>query len=109
MAINDFALACSIDGSVAGYFTYHEHTMLVIIAEQEAKFGRNNFRSIEPFMESLVSHESLHVIINRIESIEASDSLDDIEVIVEYQGIKMQVTLNNILFANDNSGIVIPF
>ena len=109
MAINDFALACSIDGSIAGYFTYHKHTMLIIMAEQEAKSGINNFRSIEPFMESLVSHESLHVIINRIESIEASDSLDDIEVIVEYDGIKMQVTLNNIFFANDNSGLALPF
>lgn len=109
MAIDDFAIACSIDGSVTGYFTYHKHTMLIILAEQEAKLGINNFKSIEPFMESLVSHESLHIIINRIESIEASDSLDDIEVRVEYQGIKMQVTLNNILFANDNSGLVIPF
>ncbi len=109
MAINDFALACSIDGSIAGYFTYHKHTMLIIAAEQEAKLGINNFKSIEPFMDSLVSHESLHVIINKVESVEASDSLDDIEVIVEHGGIKMQVTLNNILFASDNSGLVLPF
>lgn len=109
MAINDFALACSIDGSIAGYFTYHKHTMLIISAEQEAKLGINNFKSIEPFMDSLVSHESLHVIINKVESTEASDSLDDIEVIVEHGGIKMQVTLNNILFASDNSGLVLPF
>lgn len=109
MAINDFALACSIDGSMAGYFTYHKHTMLIIAAEQEAKLGINNFKSIEPFMDSLVSHEALHVIISKVESTEASDSLDDIEVIVEHGGIKMQVTLNNILFARDNSGLVLPF
>jgi hypothetical protein len=109
MPISDFAIACSIDGSVAGYFTYHKDTMLIILAEDEAKTGINNFRFIEPFMDALISHESLHVAINRIESIQASDSLDDIEVIVEHNGAKMQVTLNNILFANDNSGLVLPF
>ena len=109
MCINDFALACSIDGSIAGYFTYHKHTMLIILAEQEAKSGINNFKTIEPFMEALISHESLHILINKVESVEASDSLDDIEVIVQRNGIKMSVTLNNILFANDYSGLVLPF
>jgi hypothetical protein len=109
MTINDFALACSIDGSLAGYFTYHNHTMLIILAEKEAKSGINNFKFIEPFMEALISHEALHVIINKLESIGISDSLDDIEVIFEHNGTKIQVTLNNILFANDNSGLVLPF
>src|SRR5918912_874855 len=101
--INDFALACSIDGSVAGYFTYHKQTMLIIQAEDEAKSGINNFRFIEPFIGALVSHESIHVVINKIEGLESSDSLDDIEVIVEHNGVKMQVTLNNMLLAKDNS------
>ena len=106
--INDFALACSIDGSVAGYFTYHKQTMLIIQAEEEAKSGINNFKFIEPFMDALISHESIHVVINKIEGIEASDSLDDVEVIVEHNGTRLQVTLNNMLFAKDNSGIVTP-
>jgi len=106
--INDFALACSIDGSVAGYFTYHKHTMLIILAEEEARSGINNFKFIEPFMDALISHECIHVVINIIEGTEASDSLDDLEVIVEHDGVKLQVTLNNILFAKDNSGIVTP-
>lgn len=106
--INDFALACSIDGSVAGYFTYHKQTMLIIQAEEEAKSSINNFKFIEPFMDALISHESIHVVINKIEGIEASDSLDDVEVIVEHNGTRLQVTLNNMLFAKDNSGIVTP-
>lgn len=105
--INDFALACSIDGSATGYFTYHKQTMLIIQAEQEAKAGENSFRFIEPFMEALVSHECIHVVIKKLEkSAQVSDSLDDIEVVVERDGTKYQVTLNNILFAKDNSGIV---
>jgi len=56
----------------------------------------------------LIAHESIHVVIGRIESSEISDSLDDIEVIVERNGHKFQVTINNILFAVDSSGIVTP-
>lgn len=108
--INDFAFACSIDGSIVGYFTYHKQTMLIIQSEQEARSGINNFgRIAEPFMEALISHESIHVVLNALEDVETSDSLDDIEVIVERDGIKLQVPLNFIHYASDNSGIVLPF
>ena len=48
--INDFALACAIDGSPA-YFTYHKQTMLIIQSAQEAKAGTGSFQHIEPFIE----------------------------------------------------------
>ena len=105
--INNFALACSIDESPA-YFTYHKETMLIIQSAQEAKAGAVSFQSIEPFIEALISHESIHVVIKKFEGAEISDSLDDIEVIVEHMGTKFQVTLNNMLFARDSSGIVTP-
>ena len=105
--INDFALACSIDESPA-YFTYHKQTMLIIQSAQDARAGTGSFQYIEPFMEALVSHESIHVVIKKFEGAEVSDSLDDIEVIVELRGTKFQVTLNNMLFARDSSGIVMP-
>jgi hypothetical protein len=102
--INDFAFACSIDGSRVGYFTYHKQTMLII----ESKI--NNFARIaEPFMEALISHESIHVVIKKLEGTGASDSLDDIEVIVEHNGRKRQVPLNFIHYTSDNSGILLPF
>jgi hypothetical protein len=105
--INDFALACAIDESPA-YFTYHNQTMLVIQSAQDAKTGTGSFHFIEPFIEALISHESIHVVIKKFEGAEVSDSLDDIEVIVEHRGAKFQVTLNNMLFARDSSGIVMP-
>lgn len=108
--INDFAFACSIDGSIVGYFTYHKQTMLLVQSEQEAREGANNFvRIAESFMEALISHESIHVVLNKLEGIEASDSLDDVEVIVEHDGRKLQVPINFIHYARDNSGIVLPF
>jgi hypothetical protein len=103
--INDFALACAIDESPA-YFTYRKQTMLVIQSAQDAKAGAKSFQFIEPFIEALISHESIHVVIKKFEGAEVSDSLDDIEIIVEHRGAKFQVTLNNMLFARDNSGIV---
>ncbi len=110
MGIDDFAFACSIDGSIVGYFTYHKQTMLIVQSEQEAKAGINNFvRIAEPFMEPLISHESIHVIIKCLEGTEVSDSLDELEVIVERGGIKMQVPLNFIHYSQDNSGVVLPF
>ncbi len=110
MGINDFAFACSVDGSIVGYFTYDNQTMLIVQSEHEAKAGINNFLQIaEPFMESLISHESIHVIMKKLEGAEASDSLDEIEVIVERGGIKLQIPVNFIHYSLDNSGIVLPF
>jgi hypothetical protein len=110
MAINDFAYACSIDGSVIGYFTYHDRTMLIVQSEEEAKAGINNFERVaEPFIEALISHESIHVIIKSLEGSDTSETLDEIEVIVENSGIKLQVPLNFIHYSNDNSGLVLPF
>ncbi|MEO9294743.1 MAG: hypothetical protein ABI347_03990 [Nitrososphaera sp.] len=107
MAINDFALACAIDGSPA-YFTYNGETMLIIQSAQDARSGTNSFAYIEPFMGALVSHEAIHVAIKKMEGDETSESLDDIEVIVEHNGRRFQVTLNNMLFARDESGLVLP-
>jgi hypothetical protein len=82
--------------------------MVVITSRETARRGSSDFDEIEPYMDSLIAHESLHVVIARIEGTEISDSLDDIEVIVERNGHKFQVTINNILFATDSSGIVTP-
>jgi len=105
MTINDFAFACALDESPP-YFTYERQTMLIIDSKEHVSRNINGFRYIEPFIESLVSHESVHVAIRKLEGAEVSDSLDDMEVIVEREGSRFQVTLNNMLFASDRSGIV---
>lgn len=107
LAINNFALACAIDGSPA-YFTYHGETMLIIQSAQDAKSSASSFAHIEPFIGPLTSHEAIHVAIKKLEGDETSESLDDIEVIVEHNGRRFQVTLNNMLFARDQSGLVLP-
>jgi hypothetical protein len=107
LTIDDFVLACSIDNSPA-YFTYEGNTMIIIASQEACRRGSNDFENIEPYIESLIAHESIHVVIKQMEGAEISDSLDDIELIVERNGYKFQVTINNILFATDSSGIVTP-
>ncbi|GEM_PF-134377 len=107
MAISDFAIACSLDESPP-YFTYHGDTMLIVQSKLHAQTNQNSFGFIEPFIEALISHETIHVVIKKVEGETESDSLDDIEVLVEHNGMRFQVTLNNMLFANDKSGIVLP-
>jgi hypothetical protein len=106
MSINDFAFACALDESPP-YFTYEKQTMLIIESNENAIRNINGFLYIEQFIESLISHESVHVVIKILEGTAISDSLDDLEVIVDRDGSKFQVTLNNMLFARDRSGIVI--
>jgi hypothetical protein len=107
MAIANFALACAIDESPP-YFTYDGSTMLIIESKNDAMSKINAFQNIEPYIEALISHESIHVVIIKLEGQLVSDSLDDMEIIVERNRMRFQVTLNNMLFATDMSGIVIP-
>lgn len=106
MAITDFSFACAVD-DVPAYFTYDKDMMLIIQSKSSAKRGNSDFQNIEKFIPALISHESIHVVVARIENNSISESLDTIEVIVEVEGRRFQVSINNILFANDNSGFVL--
>jgi hypothetical protein len=105
MAIINFSFACALD-DVPAYFTYEKDTMLIIQSKSSAKKGLSDFQNIEKFIPALISHESIHVVIASIVNNSISESLDTIEVIVEADGRKFQVSINNILFANDDSGLV---
>jgi hypothetical protein len=108
MTINCFALACAIDDSPP-YFTYNGNTMLIIQSKSHAKSNINAFEHIEAFIEALISHESIHVVIKQlVEDQNIADSLDDLEIIVERNRMRFQVTINNMFFATDMSGIVVP-
>lgn len=105
MTINDFVLSCATD-DVPGYFTYEGENMLIVQSKESAKLSRNDFDKIEEFMSALISHESVHVVITKIVDSRISDSLDDIEIVVERYGKKYQVSLNNMFFSTDFSGII---
>lgn len=107
MSVCDFVLACSIDDSPS-YFTYdNDDTMIIIQSKSSALASHSDFYYIEPYIELLISHESLHFVIKRIEGSRESEMLDDLEVIVYRNTKNYQVTINNMLFASDNSGLVL--
>ena len=105
MAISDFVFSCATD-DVPAYFTYEGGNMLIVQSKEGANNKKNDFEDIEGFMSALISHESVHVVIAKLENNEISDSLDDVEIIVERFGKKSQVSLNNMLFSTDFSGII---
>lgn len=105
--IEDFVFACAVDDSPS-YFTYEGHTMVIIQSVTDAKSGTTGFEGTEPFIPLVISHESIHVVIKSLEGAECSESLDDLEVIINHNGRKVQLTINILAFAKDNSGIVLP-
>jgi hypothetical protein len=107
MTIDNFAFACAIDDSTP-YFTYEDQAMIIVQSKDHAIHKISGFDYIEPFIESLISHESVHVVLKKLEGGKISDSLDDLEVIVQREGTRFQVTMNNMLFAKDMSGMVTP-
>jgi tetratricopeptide (TPR) repeat protein len=102
----DFALACSIDDSSA-YFTYHKDTIIIVQSKSSALSNQSDFYYIEPYIELIISNQSLHFVIAKIENSMVSAKLDDIDVIVHRNAKNYQVSINNLLFASDNSGLVL--
>jgi hypothetical protein len=105
MTINDFVYSCATD-NVPAYFTYEGESMLIVQSKEGAKNKKNDFENIEGFMSALISHESVHVVIAKLVNCQISDSLDDVEIIVQRFGKKFQVSLNNMFFSTDFSGII---
>ena len=105
MTINDFVFSCATD-NVPAYFTYEGENMLIVQSNEGAKQKKNDFENIEGFMSALISHESVHVVITKLVNSQISDSLDDVEIIIERFGKKFQVSLNNMFFSTDFSGII---
>ena len=105
MTINDFVFSCATD-NVPAYFTYEGENMLIVQSNEGAKKKTNDFENIEGFMSALISHESVHVVITKLVNNQISDSLDDVEIIIERFGKKFQVSLNNMFFSTDFSGII---
>jgi hypothetical protein len=107
-AIEDFVFACANDDS-PGYFTYEGNVMVIIQSGYDAKSGTPGFLGTEPFMDLVISHESIHVVIRDLEGERSSESMDDLEVVIDHLGRKVQLTINILAYAHDNSGIVHPY
>ncbi|MBA3750061.1 MAG: hypothetical protein H0X03_04055 [Nitrosopumilus sp.] len=116
MGIIEVNIACSYDDSQE-YCTYDNPFYfqnqligysLMFIASKFAEInGIQSFGHIENLVERVISHETIHVIIKKIEGIESSDKLDDLEISYPIERGKTHIIKMNFLgYANDNTGLV---
>ena len=90
------------------HFTHYGPTILIVQSKERAKSNTHDFQYIEPFIEGLISNILIYMVLTKLENAETAGGLSDVEIIVERDKTKYQVTLNNMLFATDMSGLVTP-
>lgn len=109
MPISDIVFACAIDKSNYDYFTTDNRDCLVILqTEKNARAKRSDLVNIINVIESVVSHESIHLIINKLEGENTSYALDDIQIFIYYNNNIINTNLNNLAFDEDKCGLSLP-
>ncbi len=116
MGINDFCFACSFDESQE-YCTYDNPTadidnqlnfsLMFIMSRISEVLRVSSFSNIEDLIERVISHETIHVIILKLEGRDISDKLDDIEFPFTLGAGRTHIIRMNYLgYADDNTGLV---
>ena len=116
MGIIDVFVACSFDESQE-YCTYDnpEYSQnnligysLMLVKSKLSEMNRlDSFGHIESLIERVISHETIHVVIKKIEGQETSDRLDDLEITFPVGRGKIHIIRINFLgYANDETGLV---
>ena len=116
MGIIDVSVACSFDESQE-YCTYDNpeysqneligYSLMLIKSKSSEVNGKNSFGHIESLIERVISHETIHVVIKKMEGQEASDRLDDLEITFPVGRGKTHIIKMNFLgYANDETGLV---
>ena len=116
MGIIDIFVACSFDESQE-YCTYDNpeysqnkligYSLMLVKSKFSEMNGLSSFGHIESLIERVISHETIHVVIKKIEGQETSDRLDDLEITFPVGGGKIHIIRINFLgYANDETGLV---
>ena len=89
VGIIDLRVACSYDDSQE-YCTYDNpeyfqnelvgYSLMLIQSKYSEINKLNSFNHIEKLIERVISHETIHVVIKKLEGKETSDKLDDLEI-----------------------------
>lgn len=116
MGINDFIFACSFDDSQE-YCTYDNPQMLqdsgisyslMFVMSRESEIKKHEcFSNMEDLLARVISHETIHVTLVKLENQETSDRLDDLEINFTFNSGRTHIIRMNFLgYANDNTGLV---
>jgi hypothetical protein len=80
----------------------------LIISRDAEKSKTPSFRLVESLIERVISHETIHVVIKKLENQETSDELDDFELLYPIGAGKAHLIKMNFLgYANDNTGLIV--
>ena len=116
MGIIDITVACSVDDSLE-YCTYDNaeylqneligYSLMMIQSKYSAINKLNGFDHIEDLIERVISHETIHIVILKMEGKDTSDKLDDLEISFPIgMGRIHIINMNYLGYANDNTGLV---
>ncbi len=116
MGIIDVTVACSFDDSQE-YCTYDNplyfqnqligYSLMLINSRFSELYGPSGFGHIDGLIERVISHETIHVVIKKLEGTEISDKLDDLEILFPLGRGKTHIIKMNFLgYASDNTGLI---
>jgi hypothetical protein len=117
VGIIDFTIACSFEESVE-YCTYDNplcqnneligYSLMLIVSRYAEESKTQSFGLVENLIERVISHETIHVVIKKLENQETSDKLDDFELLYPVgMGKPRLIKMNFLGYANDNTGLVV--
>ncbi len=118
MGIVDVSFACSFDNSQE-YCTYDNpiyyqnelvgFSLMFIQSKLSEVNKTGTFMNIEELIDRVISHETIHVVIGKLEDRNTSDKLDDLEISYLMSNGKIHLIKMNFLgYADDNTGLVVP-
>jgi hypothetical protein len=116
VGIIDVIVACSNDDSFE-YCTYDNpeydqneligYSLMMIQSKYSAINKINGFGHIDNLIERVISHETIHVVILKLEGKDISDKLDDLEISFPIGMNKIHIiNMNYLGYANDNTGLI---
>ncbi len=81
---------------------------MLIVSRNAEESKTHSFGLVENLIERVISHETIHVIIKKLENQETSDKLDDFELLYSVGvGKPRLIKMNFLGYANDNTGLVV--
>lgn len=116
VGISDFVFASSFDDSQE-YCTYdnpvilqnedYSYSLMFILSRQSQLLKQLSFSNIEDLIVRVISHETIHVVIGKLEGRDTSDKLDDLEINFSFDiGRTHIIRMNFLGYADDDTGLV---
>jgi len=80
---------------------------MFILSRQSQLLKQLSFSNIEDLIVRVISHETIHVVIGKLEGRDTSDKLDDLEINFSFDiGRTHIIRMNFLGYADDDTGLV---